>query len=350
MYCNNIPTNYIKGLVSVVMATYNTPEEYLRLAIESVLEQTYKDFEFIIIDDGSTDNSPSVIESYKDERIIVIKNSDNIGIPKSRNRGLDTCRGEYMAVMDSDDICFPNRFEEQVKYLNANDNVIACGTYAECIGCWEKYRSNKIIMGTIENRASYRVRLLLANRPLIVHPSAMLNRKLMLKNNIRYDERYSAALDYRLWVDCSKVADCVILPKTLLYYRVHEKSTTIARRNAQAEFHKLTIREQLECLNLEATEKVYEIHHNLIFNNRQYDLETKTWIKTIIKANKKNKVYDHHVLKSILWELWTKMTYYGIVGTDKIGIKAKRIAALPIFLYPKLVKISLSKWKHNRNN
>ena len=105
----------ISGLVSVVMPNYNTEEEYLRSAIESILNQTYSNFEFIIIDDGSTNDSVSIIESYDDERIVLIKNTENQGVTRSLNIALDHCKGDYIARMDSDDVSFPNRFEKQVE-------------------------------------------------------------------------------------------------------------------------------------------------------------------------------------------------------------------------------------------
>lgn len=108
-----------KGLISVIMSNYNTPEEYLREAIESVLNQSYADFEFIIVDDCSTDNSLKIIESYHDPRIIVIKNEINIGITKSLNRALRTANGEFVARMDADDICLPDRFRKQIEFLNS---------------------------------------------------------------------------------------------------------------------------------------------------------------------------------------------------------------------------------------
>ena len=220
----------ISGLVSVVMANYNTEEEYLRSAIESILNQTYSNFEFIIIDDGSTNDSVSIIESYDDERIVLIKNTENQGLTRSLNIALDHCKGDYIARMDSDDVSFPNRFEKQVEYLQKHDNVIVCGTGVECIGDWEKRRPNKIICPTIEDRESYRIHLLLGNRPIITHPSAMLNRKLMLEYSVRYDDSLPFAQDYKLWVSCSQVADCVILPEILLKYRVHDKQISIAKR------------------------------------------------------------------------------------------------------------------------
>lgn len=333
----------ISGLVSVVMANYNTEEEYLRSAIESILNQTYSNFEFIIIDDGSTNDSVSIIESYDDERIVLVKNSENIGVTKSRNKGLDICHGEFMAVMDSDDISMPNRFEMQIRYLREHENVIVCGTGIECIGTWEKLHPNKIIRHTIEDRESYRIHLLFDNRPLIFHPSAMLNRKLMLKYNIRYDDSLPVALDYKLWVSCSQVADCVILPEILLKYRVHDKSITTARRELQLQCHRRIIQDQLDKLHLQATEDVFRYHDTLVFNKKPYDPGIKKWIKTLINANKTYKVYNKTLLKKILREAWVKISYYGIENADSFWRKINILSNISVVMYPRLIRVALSK-------
>ena len=122
------------GLVSVIMPNYNTPEEYLRAAMESILSQTYSNFEFIIVDDGSTDDSPSIIKSYQDDRIIFIKNEKNLGITKSLNIALARATGEFVARMDADDISLPQRLERQVHYMREHTDVVVCGTYVSCFG------------------------------------------------------------------------------------------------------------------------------------------------------------------------------------------------------------------------
>src|SRR5574344_639787 len=109
--------------ISVVMPVYNTDETFLRESIESILNQSFKDFEFIIINDGSTNNAEDVILSYKDERIRYYKNDINLKLIKTLNRGLLLAEGEYIARMDSDDISLPTRFQTQVEFLGKNPNI-----------------------------------------------------------------------------------------------------------------------------------------------------------------------------------------------------------------------------------
>ncbi len=108
--------------ISVVMPVYNTKEEWLREAIESILNQSYKDFEFIIIDDGSDKSIEPIVNSYNDARIVLIR-QENLGIAKSLNYGFKISKGEYIARMDSDDISLPERFEKQVNFLDKNPQI-----------------------------------------------------------------------------------------------------------------------------------------------------------------------------------------------------------------------------------
>ena len=113
-----------KPKVSVVMLTYQR-EKILPRAIDSILAQTYNDFEFIIINDGSTDNTDDIVKSYKDKRIRYYKNDKNHGIAYSRNKAADLARGEYVMIMDDDDKSLPERMERQVVFLDENENITA---------------------------------------------------------------------------------------------------------------------------------------------------------------------------------------------------------------------------------
>ena len=118
--------------ISVIMSVYNTNKSFLAEAIESILNQTYPNFEFIIIDDNSTDGSLSIIEQYmsKDDRIVLIKNKTNIGLTKSLNKGLKLAKGQYIARMDADDVSLPDRFKQQIEYMENNSHVTVIGGIA----------------------------------------------------------------------------------------------------------------------------------------------------------------------------------------------------------------------------
>jgi len=322
-----------KNLISVVMSNYNTEDAYLRTAIESVLNQTYENFEFIIVDDCSTNNSLEIIKSYKDERIIVLENEKNIGITKSLNRGLKIAKGEFVARMDADDICLPERFEKKVEFLSRNPEYIACGTAIEIVG---GNKEGKIIHRNIPDIETFRIYLLFGNYPNIAHPTAMFNHLLLKKYNIEYDERYPLAQDYKMWVNCSKYAPCYNLEDVLFRYRLHNAAVSTAKQQYQKDIAKQIIMEQLQALEISCDEELLEIHRNFLFERKEYNLKFKKWIKKIIKQNRRFNVYNGYKLKTILWQRWTEISYFALAKTrDPIKI-IKILVNTPLRYWNKL--------------
>ena len=198
--------------ISVVMPVYNTNEEYLRESIESILNQTFTDFEFIIINDGSTNNAEEVILSYKDERIKYIK-QENQGVPKSLNNGFDIANSEYIARMDADDISLPTRFEKQVKFLDENKNISLVGTEFESFPDY-KLVSLPMFPKILDFLKGCRVG----------HPTVMLRKADFDKYNLRYNENFKVAQDYELWARAIRVLNFANIKEVLLKYRVHENN------------------------------------------------------------------------------------------------------------------------------
>lgn len=335
-----------KDLISVIMSNYNTPEEYLRPAIESILTQTYKNFEFIIIDDCSTDNSLSIIESYTDDRIKVIKNEQNLGITKSLNRGLAVAKGEFIARMDADDISLETRFEKQVEFLKNHPEHIVCGTGVELIGDWQTKHSNKFICRKIPDKEAFQIHLLFGNYPNIVHPTAMFKHNMLLKHNITYNENYPLAQDYRMWVSCSEVAECANIPETLLNYRVHNKAVSSDKKELQRNIAIQIMQEQLNKLHLELDEIYAEIHKDFLFSRKPYDIRCKKWIKTLLKQNKKYKIYNKKKMKKILWKKWVEISYYSIVNSKKTKDALKIAMHTSPIYYLQLFKL----WRIRKRN
>lgn len=209
------------------MTAYNS-EEYIAQAIESILEQTYKDFEFIIINDGSTDRTSDVVGKYAktDKRIKFIDNKVNQGLIAVLNQGLDMCAGEYIARMDSDDISIPERFALQIEYMDKNPHVAVVG------GWHEKFGTN--IRRTVRRYPAQTTLLdsLLQGTP-ISHPTAMIRRKVLDAHNIRYNSDYKHAEDYQFWTQIVQVGEIHNLQKVLLYYRWHDTNVSVLSRNIQ---------------------------------------------------------------------------------------------------------------------
>ncbi len=340
----------VSGLISVIMSNFNTPEEYLREAIESVLNQTYIDFEFIIIDDCSTDNSLEIIKTYKDERIVVLENDENLGITKSLNRGLKIAKGEYIARMDADDICLPERFEKQVEYLKCNPEVVVCGTGVELFGDGADVHNEKIVCKTIPQKDDFQINLLFGNHTNIIHPTAMFNREILVSNNIEYDERYMYAQDYRMWVSCSSVGECANVPQVLLKYRVHKKAVSTHKKDIQNECARNIMAEQLSWLDLTLPGNWEEIHFGFLIGRKKYNIEYKKWIENIISNNKKYKIYNPQKLEKTLWGKWVETSYFALAKERNLFNIIKILFNIPLNYWPELLNIKKSRTKRIVNN
>ena len=216
-------------LISVIMSCYND-ERYVRQAIESILNQTFSDFEFIIIDDCSTDNTLKIIERYVaiDDRIILIKNEINLGLAASLNKGAAIARAAWLARMDGDDISEPNRFE--VQYAHIADDVAVIGSYIHIID------EHSIITESFKVPTEHNAILkkLLSFGTSIIHPSVLINKqKFLLVNG--YNPIYRTAQDYDLWLRISKVGLIKNIPTNLLRLRKHDNNISATKFNEQLE-------------------------------------------------------------------------------------------------------------------
>ncbi len=332
------------GLISVIMSTYNTSEEYLREAIDSVLNQTYSNFEFIIVDDCSTDNSIEIIESFDDPRIILVKNETNMGITKSLNKALHIAKGEYIARMDADDISLPNRFEKQVSYLSEHPLVIVCGSGVEFFGEGARKHSQKFRRTPLPDNETLRIHLLFGNNFNIVHPTAMFKHQALLNANITYNENYIYAQDYRMWVECSKFGELKNLDEILLKYRVHNNAVSVSKQNIQEECAKNIMAEQLSLIGLKLPDNWKPLHWGLLSERKPFNLDIKCWIKQIIQQNKIHKIYDQRTLEKLLWDKWSEIVYFGIYNAKGLN-KLKILFSLPLKYYPNLLKIKTQRSK-----
>lgn len=202
--------------ISVLMPVYNTEEEYLREAIDSILAQTFTDFEFLIINDGSQNNAEDIILSYKDIRIKYLKNERNLGIIKTLNKGLELAQGEYIARMDADDISLPERFEKQINFLDKNPEIDILGTWFNCIP------RNRVIETYIHDKEIKECLLINSNN--IGHPTVMFRNSTVKNIGIKYNESHPYVEDYALWLSLIDKVKFANIPEILLNYRIHSSS------------------------------------------------------------------------------------------------------------------------------
>ncbi len=262
--------------ISVVMSVYNS-EKFLDAAIKSILEQSFKNFEFIIINDGSTDNSSEIIKKYieNDKKIVLINNKKNLGRAKSRNEGLKIARGKYVAILDSDDIALPERLGEQYNFLGKNREFFLVGSSAYNIdeqgGILTTHKS-------ISNPS--KVVNKLARRNCIYHSSVMYknSKKYFYREKFPYSQDYDFYL--RLLSDNKKLTN---LKKPLIKYRINPEAISFSQRTKQKLF----------------AEKAREFYHQrLKYGKDEYDKFDPNEILSINAETSTNKVVLESEIKA----------------------------------------------------
>ena len=291
--------------VSVLMPVYNAGR-FLTQAIDSIVEQTFCDWELIVINDGSTDNSKAIIESYSDDRIRYYENESNLKLIKTLNRGIDLCTGEYIARMDADDIASPCRLEEQVGFLDKNPLHIMCGTNATIIN----NKGERV--GKIHNLTTndfLQINLLFSDP--FVHPSMLIRKDILAVN--KYDERYRHTEDYELWCRIAPMGLVANLSEELLEYRWHDANVSVVHNDEQNRVKDEIIRQQLQKLDINPSEeelychrvtfRLYAMGVKQDVSSVQFDAIT-NWFDKLVRQNEKLGVYGKYDFVAFLWSRW----------------------------------------------
>lgn len=218
--------------VSVLMAVYNG-ERFLAEAVESILGQGVTDFEFLIVDDGSTDRTAEILRSYDDPRIRLITNPDNLGLTRSLNIGLAAARGRFIARMDADDIALPDRLARQLAYFEAHPAVVLVGSGHARLDDDARTRA-----WATRALRPIEFRWLSFFWPPILHPSAMFRADLIHRRGLRYDESMTTSQDYDLWTRMLAHGGGAALQGPLVYWRRHGGAVGMTRRAEQIANHK----------------------------------------------------------------------------------------------------------------
>jgi glycosyltransferase involved in cell wall biosynthesis len=268
--------------VTVLMPVHNGAS-YLAEAMGSILGQTFSDFELLVVDDGSTDATPSILDACRDSRLAVHRNERNLGLVASLNWGLDHAKGEYIARMDADDVSLPNRLERQVDFLRRTPRTGLCGTWFRMFGAARSPTVRPLI------RAEDMAAQLFHESPL-AHPSVMFRRALFDRHALRYSHEYPHAEDFELWTRVSQVAELANLPEVLLLYRQHEEQVSASKKAAQEESVKKIVLRQLARIHADATDAEREAHVAIITNWRTDAAGigvgyVESWLKGLVERN-----------------------------------------------------------------
>lgn len=281
--------------LSVLMPIYNA-SHFLGHAIESILSQTYPDFELIVINDGSTDNSLEILCHFTDPRILIIDNPVNSGIVSSLNSGFAAASGAFIARMDADDYSLPNRFKTQLQFMELQPDIGVCGTQYRIIG--------EVTTEAQVTRLPTRPDILACSlllRSCLAHPSVMMRRNILdqLEGPL-YESSYKHAEDYRLWARLSDITRMANLKEVHLLYRHHEGQITrtmTQQQSMQADRIRL---EQLNQFGLFPTSREWNIHLDLCNWKWNGDSSSREWVRKILSNNLHVRKYDQAALMQVL--------------------------------------------------
>ena len=217
-----VQSEKVNPVITVLMSVYNG-EQYLRKAIDSILGQTFSDFEFIIVNDASTDGSYDILCSYQDPRIRIVVNDENIGLTRSLNKGLELARGEYVARQDADDISYPDRLLHQVRYMRDNPKVAVLGTQVDYINVDGK----KIkVFAPPQPTTSLAARYLLMFTVPVIHPTVLFRKQIVWDLFGGYNPEFLVGQDADLWCRLGKKHVLLNLSETLVVRRIHPLSVS----------------------------------------------------------------------------------------------------------------------------
>lgn len=288
-------------LVSVIMPAYNA-EPYIAMAIESILNQTYGNYEFIIINDGSTDSTPSIIEKYGDSRIVYIRKRDNEGLVHQLNHGLRIAKGKYIARMDADDISVRTRLEWQVERMERDASIGVIGGQVEC------RLNNKRVRRPGMPLIDGEMRVWLLNYPPLYHPTVLMRASVLSEYGLEYSESYRPAEDYKMWVDLSRRTGMANLQQVVLLYRIHERQVSSMYGNIQLDKGRRIGMEVVNAfMGRELSDEESNVHDKLMGHVEigENDIgNLREWVNVLIGRNADVCVYAPEMLEQRLLVLY----------------------------------------------
>lgn len=282
--------NKITPIVSVVMAAFNE-EKYIYDSIDSVLNQSFTEFEFIIVNDGSTDNTEKIILSFNDTRIKYIKNEKNLKLIDSLNKGLEASKGKYIARMDADDICLPNRLKIQVDFMEQNPEIGISGSQLTVFG-----DSEGVMNYPLEHED---IRLGLFITSCFGNNVVILRRDVLEKHKLFFPKGYFHAEDYKCWTNWLSVTRAKNLDISLVKYRSHSNSVSVQNKVIQ--------RQTRNRIRTEYLTGVFDLKNDskiaLDFTGKNSKKRINA-INTILHINKTSNCFDDIKFKNIVLDLW----------------------------------------------
>lgn len=314
--------------ISVLLPNYNNAP-FLKEAIDSILNQTFRDFELLIVDDGSTDNSVDIISSYTDKRIKLIRKEANSGIVDALNIGLDNIVSKYMARMDGDDISVPNRLEKLFCFLEKNESVGICSSALKVFGnvkeeVWKIDTAPDMLKAGIVRGVT------------TPHAPSMFRMSTLNKNNIRYRKNFAHMEDWDLFFRLKNLTSFSNLPDTLYYYRILDHNVTIKNKKSVWERYKLIYSEVLKELEIDVSRQNLEMHvelfHQIKPQNSLVDLLA--YKQQLLESNKRLNIYPEAAFEEFI-ETWWRSLFCRLIDKDISSYTKWKTLNIPLTLSQK---------------
>lgn len=290
--------------ITVLMPLYNG-ERYIRQAIESILCQTWRDYELLIIDDGSRDAGPDIISTIQDERIVLLRNPSNMGVAATLNRGLEVARGRYIARMDADDISLPDRLERQVRFMDKHPDVGISGGWVRLFGGGELPYTCRVPT----DRHAVAAYMLFENA--LWHVTAIMRRDVLSRASLYYDPVFSRSEDYDLWTRAGQHFALANIDQISVRVRRHKESVTRSNWEEMTKQTEIIQERLLQKIGLKLTSSELAFHHRV---GRGYRLEipehvnqAEKWLLRLLSANQQTLVYDEISLKQVIGKVWFRV-------------------------------------------
>lgn len=278
--------------VTIILPVYNG-ERYLREAIDSVLAQTYRDFELWVCNDGSTDSTVAIADSYTDPRVRRVDNPHNMGLVATLNRAFAMVQTPFIARMDDDDRWEPTKLERQMALLAARPDVGICGTSIH------KFGDIDTVMLFPEESDALKVGLLFYC--MMSHPSVIYRRSMLQETGLTYRQDYFPAEDYKMWIDALKVTHIHNLQQPLVHYRQHATQICREKKDQQIPLERRLHEEQLRLFYPNPTDDELAFHLDRFVTLHPADdtevLHFCRWTDTLCRANKRSRYADPKVMR-----------------------------------------------------
>jgi glycosyltransferase involved in cell wall biosynthesis len=271
--------------IAVVLPVYNG-EKYIEEAIQSVLDQTFADFVLLVIDDGSTDRTLEVLSTFRDARLQIIRFPAHRGLVPALNTGIIESRSEFIARMDADDICMPQRFERQVAFLLEHPQIGLCGTWTRSFG------DEGCDMHPPIKPEDVRARLFFGWA--MDHPSIMMRRDLLEQHGLSYDSNFRHVEDFDFFIRAAEVTNLANLPEVLLRTRAHSQEVSVIHRDEQVPTEARLLARQLRSLMPDATQEEETFHLRLLTGTVDASILTRAgqWLMCLDRANQRRLRYN----------------------------------------------------------